>query len=169
MREFKLGDRIVFDVTAGGQVLPGVLKETIGSQAFIHWVKLDGESATILLFAGEQFWIEFDDGYVIKDVSASYFVESQTRDDEQATGEVCEQLSPEECLRLNELLRSELVIMLGDTDIQIGCYELVYVEFFENADFVSEEREKLVSDHLDVQWAEWRKKLIQTLSPERTH
>ncbi len=78
MSEYKTGDVIIFDVTAGGHILPGVLRERLGARTFLRWVKLDGYEAEIIAdHIGPkpmQYSIRFIDTYVIRGISDAYFL-----------------------------------------------------------------------------------------------
>ncbi len=74
----------------------------------------------------------------------------------------------EKRLRLSKLLRERLIDLLGSTDTQVDCYELIYDEFFTKEDgdkdvTICETYEKLVSSYLDTQWEMWREELTKVI------
>ena len=76
-------------------------------------------------------------------------------------------LSPEECLQLDKLLRTELEGLMDNRDIQIDCYEMIYEDFFgSDAPELTDEKDLLISAHLDAQWDKWQKKLIAMIRPQ---
>ncbi len=80
------------------------------------------------------------------------------------TEENNKELTLAERLQLSELLRDELESLLGNTDIQVDCYEMIYENFFgSDAPELTDEKDLLISKHLDVQWDKWQKKLTEVI------
>lgn len=79
MSKREIGDMVVFDVTAGGNMLPGELKDMLGNRIFLCWVRHDGERAKVIDVSPKgQCTIKFDDGYAIKGISCEYFIKDET-------------------------------------------------------------------------------------------
>ncbi len=83
----KVGTTIVFDVTAGGYILPGELKERFGARAFIKLVSLDGEEAILTSISPSgQYNVTFFKGYTICGISPQHFVDVEDTDLETEEG-----------------------------------------------------------------------------------
>ncbi len=72
-------------------------------------------------------------------------------------------LTDEEKQKLDKLIRYELVDTLGNTDIQVDCYELIYENFFTQDAPPTDERDKVISAYLDKRWAYYRRMLTEVI------
>ncbi len=72
-------------------------------------------------------------------------------------------LTDEEKQKLDKLIRDELVDTLGNTDIQVDCYEMIYENFVTQDAPLIDERDKVISAYLDKRWECWRRLLTEVI------
>lgn len=72
-------------------------------------------------------------------------------------------LTHEEKKKLDNLMREELIDMLGNTDVQVDCYEMIYEDFITQDAPLTDEREKVISAYLDTRWEYWRRLLTEVI------